>query len=346
MKNNESKNYFKPLFVAFLILGGLIFIGPFLIYIPFIREIAKYYLDKLGGLKGDYLNMLGATIGAGLALSSALWLQKNESNKKEIENKEYQKKQKQRAARFVYEWFNREIEMLWGMWIWSTFEDAYSYTRIPLYFEPYVVQLDKVLDDFLIIEKEMPNSSAFYDLYYFSVKVNLYITNYNSLNYDTPIINSDSSYGSTSIHTDVTNNSSCIKYKEILKYLIRERQNFLFFESDIDIMTKQTVLEKKDLLHSKYNQLENDLTQICLNEYELSEDRASMMAHRLINSQINIPDSCKDIVKSTKDIKQQSKELDDIFYSNVKSWVNELNNAKITSSLNEFKNELFRLSKD
>jgi len=242
IKEKKIKNPYKYMFFAFLILMIVFFITPLLIKISVIYGFIASFLYSLGNYKEVYISSLGAALGTGLAVSSALYLQKNDSIKNEINETCKKKEFEIDATKNVINWVKRELNMLWGLWVWSTYDISnYGITNIDqfkghLYFEPYVVNNNLILENYAKINNYLSeeDKEIFLKLYYFAEKINEYIKSYNQLNYDVSMVNSDSPISNQfpHIYSELKKNTSSERYKSIFKYLIKNEEDFLFFSNE------------------------------------------------------------------------------------------------------------------
>lgn len=329
------------MFILFVILTIIFFLSPVIIHIPCVRSLMSNFLKELYNYKQTYLGIIGTTLGTGLVVSSAVWLQRNNINKKENEDRRVRYFKEKQAAKVIDNWVRREIHMLWGMFIWAKFDlSVFSYNGIDLPFEPYCIEKSKVFDCYLLIDYKISDSSRdiFYEFFYLAEKVNQYIENYNRMNFDILEIGSTGNYGgSINISSGVTENRSSQRYKNILKSIIEGKKKFLFNE-DLDIMSGMEYLIDKSKLNNKINELINNLQKDSqgshkqLNYFEIEQ---------LIKNKVETPKKYEPIIKEIREIKESIKELDKNYECNKEKYYEEvekpLMNSKIEKLLDELK---------
>lgn len=272
-KNEKLKNPYRYIFIVFLAMMVMFCISPLLIKNDFINSLIGEFISNLGTYKEVYISSLGAALGAGLAVSSALYLQKKDFLKNKFDELNQERIIENNAADIVINWINRELNMFWGLWVWSTYDISYNGITVldefkgHLFFEPYEVDSNMIFENYTKINRFLSkeDKDVFLKLYYFAEKLNKYINSYNNLNYDIPIIRSDSAFGGDfpKIYSDLQNNGSSERYKAILKYLISNEDNFLFFGSEIVKNDCDTYFNNFVNFKRKKEKLINDAIQIC-----------------------------------------------------------------------------------
>lgn len=244
VKKQKVKNHYFFIFISFFLLMFIFIISPLLINWSFIRGFISGFIARLGDYKEVYISSLGAALGTGVAVSSALYLQKKENIKKEEDELKKEVLIEIDAAENIINWIERELNMLWGLWVWTTYDVSdYGISKIDkfkgyLYFEPYEVNSELILKNYFKICNHLSkeDKNVFLKLYYFAEKINNYINSYNRVNYDIPSIESNivvTPGMCPDIRTESIPNSTSERYKSIFKHLISNEQNFLFFNNDI-----------------------------------------------------------------------------------------------------------------
>jgi hypothetical protein len=244
-QNIKPKNPYRYLFIVFLVLMVVFCISPLLIKINFINRCIGEFISNLGNYKEVYISSLGAALGTGLAVSSALYLQKKDSLNNKIDEIHKERINENNATENIINWINRELNMLWGLWVWSTYDISYNGITIldefkgHLYFEPYEVDSNLIFENYTKINKYLlkEDKDIFLKLYYFAEKINKYINSYNKLNYDISMITSNPASFSGNcpdIYSELKRNTSSEHYKTIFKYLLSNEENSLFFSNEIE----------------------------------------------------------------------------------------------------------------
>lgn len=240
----------------FSVLGALLIISPIIIKFPVIHNLISYLLSALGNYKSDYLSLVGGMIGAGLAVSSAIWVQSNSEKKKEKYNIRIQKENQSIKAKILKNLIIRELKMLWGLWIWLRYDSIYFKDK-KINFEPYTVNLNHIIEYFIDIESNLTLESInlFYELYYFFEKLNKYIEHYNEMDYAVINLQSDSCLpNQISLRTDYETNPKLHSIHRTIQNLVEEKKYALFFEEKVDFDTWE---EYYSIISKKQNEVSN-----------------------------------------------------------------------------------------
>lgn len=254
-------------------------ISPLLIKVNFINRFIGEFIFDLGTYKEVYISSLGAALGTGLAVSSAIYLQKKDNLKNKSDELNRERIIENNATGNVINWINRELNMLWGLWVWSTYDISYNGITVleefkgHMFFEPYEVDSNMIFENYTKINRYLSkeDKDVFLKLYYFAEKINKYINCYNNLNYDIPIISSNSaSYPGNfpDIFSELQRNTAGERYKAIFKYLINKEDNFLFFSNEIVKNDCDTYFNNFVNCKRKREKLIKDAIQIYLSKTE------------------------------------------------------------------------------
>jgi hypothetical protein len=310
-------------FLIFSILALFLIISPLLVKNDVIARLARWYLGSIGNYSGNYIGAMGGIIGTGLAVSSALWISgvQERKNRELIELKN--QRQKTLTYRRIERYLKRELKRLWIMWLWVTFDlNVYFDSEKEYPYEPYSIDISQVLDDFIIIEEEITekNVELFYELFFFSEKINYLIDLYNSLRTDTVIMRSSGiSYNnSVNIESDVSQSQSSYKIIESLKILISEKKNTLFKEELISIESQIEVLRNSQHKWGRFNDLKSKIAKKMINPEEHSND--GILKHYTLEKEIekwlgnenesDIPNIVLEDIKNLKALKIEISEYE------------------------------------
>jgi len=339
----SQDNYFW-IFMLFSFFTIVFILSPVIIKEPCAKDFIRKFLADLYSYKQTYLQIIGAILGTGLAVSSAVLLQRNSAREKEIEDKQTEIFKQRQAAKVIENWVRSEITMLWGMWVWATFNISLNNINgVDLPFEPYCVDNNKVYDYYLSIDHKISNTSRniFYKFYRFSEKTNQYIENYNRMNYDIMLIESNN-YGATiNISSDVRKNSSFDKYKEILRYLIDTNKLFLFFDEDIEIISLDKFFKKRRLLQIELDELhENMIKKYQTEKGGIEYFKATFEINKYLEKKVDIPEEYKLLQTKYDDILQQIKELEQSYEGTKRRFYDEIENPVVNSKIKDLIEEL------
>lgn len=318
-------------------------LSPVIIKEPFAKDFIRKFLAELYNYKQTYLQILGAILGTGLAVSSAVLLQRNSAREREREDKQVEIFNQRQAAKVIANWVRREITMLWGMWVWATFDISLNTLNgVDLPFEPYCVDNNKVYDCYLSIDHKISNTSRdiFYDLFHFSEKTNQYIENYNRMNYDIMQIDGNNYGGTINISSGVRRNSSCDKYKEILRYLIDTKKLFLFFDEDNEIISWEKYFEKRRLLQIELNGLHDEMIKKFQAEQSIDYFKASFEINKYLEKKVDIPKEYKPLQIKYDEILQQMKDLEQSYEGTKRRFYDEVENPVVNSKIIDLVEEL------
>jgi hypothetical protein len=278
MKNELNSNSLSWIvFLTFIILAILLFISPLLVRVDSIARLVRWYLESVGIYSGHYIGAIGGIIGTGLAVSSALWINRVQAQKNDKLSELKNLRQKALTYRRVERYIKRELRRLWVIWLWVTFDlNVYFDSEKEYPYEPYSIDISQVLDDFIIVEEELSekNVDSFYELFFFSEKINYLIDLYNELRTDTVLVRSSAhSYGDqVNIESDVRQSQSSYKIVESLKILISEKKNTLFNEEIISIESQIEVLQNSQHKWRQISDLKREIAKKMIKPEEQSND--------------------------------------------------------------------------
>lgn len=256
MSKRKSKLQ-KRSFYTFVVAAVILVISPILLKFDFLKVILNWILFDLRAYKSDYIALVGGMVGAGLAVSSAIYVQDRSDIAKETEELIVADKKMKIRSNVISTYVERELKMLWGLWIWARYETPYiSFNSREVPFEPYKVNQDNILENFLEIEKELSETAVntFYDLFYFAEMVNGYIEYYKSAYQEKMYIDSRNGYaqGTLDITTEYRPSLRLHEITQILSSLIDEKKLNLFFQD-------KNEFESWDGCYTRVSNIQNQL---------------------------------------------------------------------------------------
>lgn len=123
-KENRIVNFVKKnkLFFVSIIITIIFIIAPLWLRIPCLRQLISFFLIPLKeqGFKSSYIETLGAFLGTFLAVTGALWTQKQAEEKADKENRE--KLERENRFRIVTIYYDlklafKDLEEVYKMWL-------------------------------------------------------------------------------------------------------------------------------------------------------------------------------------------------------------------------------------
>lgn len=348
IKNQDPYFYLFSLFLIFTI---IFIFSPVIIYIPSVKNFIRIFIKELYNYKQTYLSIFGTTLGAGLAVSSAVWLQRNNIIKKEKEEKATELFKQKQAAKVIKNWATREISMLWGMWIWAKFDmSVYIDDGTDLPFEPYCIDKNKVLNCYLLIDHKLSDSSSdtFYELYYLAEKVNQYIECYNRMNYDILEIESNG-LPNGNIGSRMRKNSSSQRYREILRFIVNDKRKFLFFDNNFDTKNWEKHFQEKSILQKNLNELENELLKAYqehvyqgrVNEKDYFNDL--IQTSKWTEHKVETPEKYKSMIQKIDKAKEAINKLTKNYEGTKEKYYGEVEKPLMSLKINGFSIELSQI---
>ncbi|OEH84277.1 hypothetical protein BHU72_10710 [Desulfuribacillus stibiiarsenatis] len=251
-------------FYIFVVAAIILVLSPILLKIDLLKAILNWILFDLRTYKSDYIALVGGMVGAGLAVSSAIYVQARSNIAKETEELIVAHKKMKNRSNVISTYIERELKMLWGLWIWARYETPYrSFNGREVPFEPYKINQDNILENFLEIEKELSEISAntFYDLFYFAEMVNGYIEYYKSAYQEEMYIDSRSGYsqGGIDLKTEYRPSVRLYEITQILSSLIDEKKVNLFFQDKSEFESWDDYYTRVSNVRNQLMNTENDV---------------------------------------------------------------------------------------
>lgn len=331
------------LFILFIFLTIAFFFSPVIIYEPHVRNFISYFLKDLQDYRKTYLGIIGTTLGTGLAVSSAVWLQRTNLNKKEKEEKVAKAIKVKQAEMVLENWIKREISMLWGMWIWAKYDfSVFRYDEKVLPFEPYCIERTKVFECYLLVDYKLSKKSkdAFYELYYLAEKVNQYIENYNAMNYDILEISSHNGLGTgINIASGIRKNSSSERYKDILKSIVDDKRGFLFNDNS-RVISEIDYYMKLQALNTQLLRIQSDFRQCYQNDHKELNLLPGFNIEDLLKNETEIPEQYKPFIVKVNKTKESMRELNLSFQGDKERYFQKIEEPSMSSTITELLNEL------
>jgi len=272
-----KRDWSQNIFYFFVSISIIVIISPFLLKFRIFQNVGDFLLWGLGEYKKEYINLIGGMIGAGLAVSSAVLIQRRSNLQKENEEEQLKRNEIIRKSKQVKRYLERNIIAIWNIWLWNTFDMSHHFRdRKEFPYEPYSISIHKMLDTFIEIEQYLDESTIdfFYDIYFFSDKIHSYVNTYNSIKNETVHHHTqNASFGNVSINAEFRKTPSSYNMIRTLELLLERKAGILFNLSDLNFKTaregERSIHQKK---YSFYDQKEELARTLYFEEKKYIED--------------------------------------------------------------------------
>ncbi len=343
------------IFYLFVLVALILVISPVLLKFDPLRHLLNWFLFDLNTYKGDYVGLLGGMAGAGLAVSSAIYVQTRIDLVKEKDEKVASNKRKRIRANIISTYIERELKMLWGLWIWARYESPYHryFSEKSVPFEPYTINQDHILESFLDIDTDLSESSSttFYNVFYFAEMVNGYVEYYKSIYYDQMYLDSSTTYGQNGIQlqTEYKPSRSLHEITQILCSLIHEKKVELFFQDKNEFESWNNYYNKKSKLQKQIEEAkENVLNNMSQNPKFVTEgeDRFHLVTSRILDDWLMSGEKTEidgDYLSKVNDIlelKEKIYEIEQIYSDEKKAMIATIDLPRHSTSIDALIEEL------
>lgn len=340
-------------FWIFVIAAVILFISPILLKIDCIKVTISWLLLDLNSFKSDYIALVGGMVGAGLAVSSAIYVQSRANIAKKIEEAEIEKMKKKIRMNIISSYIERAIIMLWGLWIWSRYETPYrdgDEEGVP--YEPYKVNQEHISEYFFEIETDLSESSTstFYNLLYFTETVNGYIEYYMSAYRQEMYIDSSgvSMAGDVNFKTHYRSSTRLYEITRILCNLIDDKKMELFFQDNSEFKSWNDYYMKRTAINNQLNETEEEVLKKINNDRNLvsKEEKFNLTSKRILSKWLmfkddeDIDDSYIGYVEKITSIKSDLVSLDEKYKENMKNIISGIDSPQYSVSIENLLKEL------